>query len=113
MTESRTQDQFLAAYNDIENHLKSVLYGGKDGGHPGFAKMLNEHGKKHPRRLTRAQRDALEALADVRNLMSHSRYFDGRLPVDPTPAAVRAIEGIRDHLISPATVLGVLGQRDL
>lgn len=111
MTEARTQDQFLAAYNDIEQYLKGVVYGGREAGNPGFKDTLTRFLNKHPRRLTRSQADTLDALSKVRNLMAHSSYFEGRLPVDPTEAAVRIIQGIRDHLISPATAMGVLGAR--
>jgi CBS domain-containing protein len=95
--------RFLAAFNAIESHFRA---GVTLAGNPGFARLLDAYGKKV--RLTSRQKDELEAFADLRNAISHKRYFAGRPIAEPVDEVVRDIERMRDLLMSPPTALQAL-----
>lgn len=97
---------FLAAFNDIEAHLRRSL---KARPSDGFKWMVNLSHRKHG--LSDAQRSALMAFSDLRNAISHGEYRDGRPIADPLPETVADIERLARVLIDPPTVLGVLPQR--
>lgn len=97
---------FLAAFNDIEAHLRRDL---KARPSDGFKWMVNLSHRKH--RLSDAQRSALMAFSDLRNAISHGEYRDGRPIADPLPKTVDDIERLARNIIDPPTVLGVLPQR--
>jgi hypothetical protein len=95
--------RFIAAFNDIEAHLRATL--GEDVNTP-FAKMVRTSFDK--RRLTVEQRDALLDFAELRNVISHSRYLAGKPMADPLVEAVQQIAQIRDSLCSPTRALDAL-----
>lgn len=97
---------FLAAFNDIEAHLRRDLRAKPS---DGFKWMVNLSHRKH--RLSDAQRSALMAFSDLRNAISHGEYRDGRPIADPLPATVADAERLARNLIDPPVVLEVLPKR--
>lgn len=98
---------FLAAFNEIERHLRREL--GEDR-HVGFTWMVNE---LHERgRLPERQQRALVAFARLRNAIAHGEYREGRPIADPLPETVAEIRRLAGILVDPPTVLGVLERRD-
>ena len=97
---------FLAAFNDIEAHLRRDLRAKPS---DGFKWMVNLSHRKH--RLSDAQRSALMAFSDLRNAISHGEYRDGRPIADPLPETVADAERLARNLIDPPLVLGVLPKR--
>ena len=97
---------FLAAFNDIEAHLRRDLRAKPS---DGFKWMVNLSHRKH--RLSDAQRSALMAFSDLRNAISHGEYRNGRPIADPLPETVADAERLARNLIDPPTVLGVLPGR--
>lgn len=100
----------MAAFNDVEGHLKKVLYRGRDVGTPGFRKMLDEYRKKHTRSLLPRDQDELVVLADLRNALTHGLALDDARLAQPTTAAVDAMRRVRDRFLRPPTCLSVLNQ---
>ncbi len=99
--------RFMAAFNDIERHIKRSLYGGQDGA-PGFRRAVDEFVKKRPKELRPRQRESLLTFADLRNTLVHNPYFDGKPIAEPSEEVTEAIERLRDELLRPATVLNIL-----
>lgn len=95
---------FLAAFNDIENHLRTVLQARKS---DGFRWMVRLAEKKHL--ISDAHSEALQAFADLRNAISHGTYNNYRPIAEPLPETVEQISRIRDLILDPPTALGVLG----
>lgn len=108
MSHSSPYDQFMAAFNDVEGHLKKVLYGGREVGTPGFRKMLDLYHAKHPRSLLPRDRDELIVLADLRNTLTHGLALDDSRLAQPTTAAVGAMQRVRDRFLQPPTCLSAL-----
>ncbi|WP_295628252.1 CBS domain-containing protein [uncultured Corynebacterium sp.] len=98
--------EFLAAFNEIEAHLRRDLNAKPS---DGFKWMVNLSHRKH--RLSDAQRSALMAFSDLRNAISHGEYRDGRPIADPLPETVADIERLSRNLIDPPLVLNVLPER--
>lgn len=92
--------RFIAAFNDVENHLRDVLAAS-----PGasFKSMLDDYASQH--RLPARHKTALETFARLRNAISHGRYNNGLPIADPRPDALEEIELIRDLLVSPPLAL--------
>jgi hypothetical protein len=100
---NETGTRFMAAFNEIEDHLRHVL--GVDQ-HTEFSTLVNRFAdKKH---LTRYQRAALAAFGSLRNAIAHSRYFGGRPIADPVTEIVQEIERLRDLLTEPPKALSVV-----
>lgn len=95
---------FLAAFNDIEAHLRSVLNAKKS---DGFSWMVRLAERKHL--ISDAHSEALQAFADLRNAISHGTYNNFRPIAEPLPETVEQIRRIRDLILDPPTALGVLG----
>ena len=95
---------FLAAFNDIENHLRSVLNAKKS---DGFSWMVRLAERKHL--IPDAHSEALQAFADLRNAISHGAYNNFRPIAEPLPETVEQITRIRDLILDPPTALSVLG----
>jgi predicted transcriptional regulator len=95
--------RFLAAFNEIEDHLRRAL--GADA-HVDFGQLTRVFAAR--RHLLRAQVDALSAFAALRNAISHGRYYDGRPIAEPVPEVVAQIERLRDQITSPPVALTVL-----
>lgn len=108
MTTSGPYDLFMSAFNDVEAHLKSVVYGGKDVGDVGFVKTLDSFRTRRSRDLSPKQYDKLRVLAKVRNSLTHERHFNDRRLAVPTDTAIAAMRRIRDRLLDPPTVIAVL-----
>lgn len=100
--------RFLAAFNEIESHFRTVL---KVGDHVEFAQMAREYADK--KRLPRQQRDTLAAFASLRNAISHGRYYGGRPIAEPVAEVVQQIETLRDQIKAPPTALAILGVMDV
>jgi predicted transcriptional regulator len=98
---------FMAAFNDIEAHLKGGLYGGRDGA-PGFRRMLDEFKRKHARRLRQRQYDELILLSELRNTLTHGQRLNNYPLAEPTDAAVAAIRRLRNEILNPPLVLAIL-----
>ncbi len=95
---------FLAAFNDIENHLRGVLSAKKS---DGFGWMVRLAEKKHL--ISDTHSEALQAFADLRNAISHGTYNNYRPIAEPLPETVEQISRIRDLILDPPTAMGVLG----
>ncbi|QFG69240.1 CBS domain-containing protein [Ornithinimicrobium pratense] len=104
----------MSAFNDVEAHLKFMVYGGKDVGSVSFAKLLETFKTKRSRDITQKQYDDLRVLAQVRNSLTHERQFDDQRLAVPTDTAIAAMRHIRDRLLDPPTAITVLrSQRPL
>lgn len=106
MSEHDTTDPavaFLAAFNDIEAHLRSQL-GAKRS--DSFRWMVRLAEKKHL--ISKTQSEALDAFAELRNAISHGPYNNLRPIADPRPDTIAVIEHIRDLLLNPPLALEAL-----
>lgn len=100
---------FLAAFNAIEQRLRSELRG-KDS--DGATWLIREGGRRHL--LSPADADDLHDYAQLRNAISHGEYTRDLRPIaEPLPETVAHIEAIRDRLLDPPTALGVLGSQQV
>lgn len=97
---------FLAAFNDIEAHLRSQLSAKRS---DSFRWMVRLAEKKHL--ISKAQSEALDAFAELRNAISHGPYNNLRPIADPRPDTVSIIEHIRDLLINPPIALDSLSHQ--
>lgn len=96
---------FLAAFNDIEQHLRSQL-GAKNS--DSFRWMVDKAARKHL--LSEKHANELKEFAELRNAISHGRYTDDLRPIaEPLAETVEEIEKIRDILQNPPLALEVLG----
>ncbi|MGP6173068.1 hypothetical protein [Corynebacterium sp. A21] len=95
---------FLAAFNEIEQHLRHILQAKKS---DGFSWMVRQAHRRHL--LRDPQSEALQAFADLRNAISHGTYRDNRPIAEPLPETVAEISRIRDLLLDPPLALSVLG----
>ena len=105
MNQIDSTNKFLATYNAIENHFKSRL--NEDG--PGFRKLADRYADKFGMRQQDVR--ALRAFAELRNLLTHVEYFNGKPIAQPTAAVVTSIEALRDKILRPPTVLSTLKNR--
>ena len=95
--------RFMAAFNEIENHIRHAL---AEDTHTEFSALARRYAER--KRLTREQRDALSAFGALRNAIAHGRYFGGRPIADPVPEIVAQIEHLRDLLLRPPTAMSVV-----
>lgn len=94
---------FLAAFNDIEAHLRTRLNAKRS---DSFRWMVRIAEKKHL--ISTDQAETLDAFAELRNAISHGQYHNLKPIADPRPDTVSTIEKIRDLLIDPPVALDVL-----
>ncbi|OBH31702.1 hypothetical protein A9X03_07110 [Mycobacterium sp. E1715] len=99
--------RFLAAFNAIENHFKSRL--GDDVS--GFRGLAEKYADKFG--MGREDRRAIRIFGELRNVMLHTEYYQGKPIAVPVPGIVSGIETLRDKILSPPTVLGVLPRRPI
>ncbi|WP_018295618.1 CBS domain-containing protein [Corynebacterium lubricantis] len=96
---------FLAAFNDIEDHLRVQLGAKKS---DSFRWMVDQAKRRHV--LSETHAEDLKEFAELRNAISHGRYTKDLRPIaEPLPEAVEHIERIRDLLQHPPLALEVLG----
>lgn len=108
MTENRAI-AFLAAFNDIETHLRETLDAKKS---DSFRWMVDQAKRRHL--VSERHGDDLKEFAELRNAISHGQYTTDFRPIaEPLPETVAEIEHIRDLLRDPPTALGVLGQHEV
>lgn len=94
----------MAAFNEIERHLRRELRAKKSDGFSWMVRLANR------RNIVRDdQAEALQAFADLRNAISHGTFRDGRPIAEPLPETVAEISRIRDVLLDPPLALSVLG----
>lgn len=98
--------QFLAAFNDIEAHLRTVLSARNS---DGFTWMVRLAAKK--KLITENQSRSLQEFAELRNAIVHGDFEDGHAIADPRADTIAHISAIRDAIISPLTALEVLGPK--
>lgn len=97
--------EFLAAFNTIEQHLRSTLKA-KDS--DGMSWLSREAGKR--RMLSPGDAEDLQEYAQLRNAISHGEYTPDLRPIaDPLPETVAHITAIRDRLLHPPLALAILG----
>lgn len=94
---------FLAAFNDIEAHLRSQLNAKRS---DSFRWMVRLAEKKHL--ISAQQSEALDAFAELRNAISHGPYNNLRPIADPRPDTVAMIQHLRDLLLDPPVALQAL-----
>lgn len=95
---------FLAAFNDIEGHLREAL-GAKRS--DSFKWMVGLAEKKHL--ISAPHAEQLRDYAELRNAISHGAY-EGLTPIaDPLSSTVESIRAIRDLILDPPLALSVLG----
>lgn len=94
---------FLAAFNDIETHLRIVLEAKRS---DSFWWMVDRAVDKHL--LSRRQGEVLKDYGNLRNAISHGRYNDGEPIAEPHPVVVQDIEMLRGLLIDPPSALSIL-----
>ncbi len=97
---------FLAAFNDIEAHLRSELNAKRS---DSFRWMVRLAEKKHL--ISSTQAESLDAFAELRNAISHGQYNNFKPIADPRPDTIDSIEQIRDLLINPPVALQVLSRQ--
>ncbi|WKD61325.1 hypothetical protein CCICO_06490 [Corynebacterium ciconiae DSM 44920] len=97
--------QFIAAFNDIEAHFRSVL---QPKGHEAFGSMARRMANQGA--ITSGQLMELEAFVDLRNAISHGPYRDGEPIAEPRADIVAAIEKLKGVLLSPPRVVQVIQQ---
>ncbi|MHA2789087.1 CBS domain-containing protein [Corynebacterium sp. S7] len=96
---------FLAAFNDIEDHLRAALGAKKS---DSFRWMVDQAKRRHL--LSESHAEDLKEFAELRNAISHGRYTKDLRPIaEPLPETVAEIERIRDLLEHPPLALEVLG----
>lgn len=100
--------RFMAAFIDIEDHMRQSVYGAKIEAPGRFRALLEEFTTRARRHLSFKHERTLITLSELRNLLVHNKYFDGVPVAEPSMQAVQAIERIRDELLRPRTVLSVL-----
>jgi CBS domain-containing protein len=99
--------RFLAAFNNIEDHLRTNLQAEK---YVEFAQLARRYADK---RLSAQQLTALLAFASLRNAISHGRYYGGRPIAEPVDEVVEEIERLWKQISSPPLALTVLGAGDV
>lgn len=99
---------FLAAFNDIEAHLRDTLNARKS---DSFRWMVGQARKQHL--LSEGFAEELQEFAELRNAISHGPYRNYRPIAEPLPETVETIEFIRDSLRNPPTAMSVLGNQQV
>lgn len=102
--EGRRAAAFLAAFNDIEDHLRETLNAKRS---DSFKWMVGLAEKKHL--ISAPHAEQLRDYAELRNAISHGTY-EGLTPIaDPLASTVESIRAIRDLILDPPLALSVLG----
>ena len=99
---------FLAAYNDIEQHLRSHVDGKNWVNFPSLVKIA-----KKKKLINNVQGDDLLEFNELRNAISHGEYRDMRPIAEPLPETVAEIEAIRDVVLHPPLATEVLGHQEV
>lgn len=99
---------FLAAFNDIEAHLRVVLDAKRS---DSFWWMVDRARDRHL--LSGRQAEVLKDYGNLRNAISHGRYNDGEPIAEPHPEVVKEIENLRVILTNPPQALEVLGRQEV
>lgn len=100
--------RFLAAFNDLERHFGAALDIHEFESFKRLARRYADH-----RRLPQEHRDALEVFGNLRNAISHGRYYGGEPIAEPVTDLVEQIEALRDLLLSPPLALEVVGNNNV
>lgn len=96
---------FLAAFNNIESHLRAVLNAKRS---DSFWWMVDRARDHHM--LSARQAEVLKDYGNLRNAISHGRYNDGQTIAEPHPQVVKEIENLERLLTNPPAALDILGQ---
>ncbi len=99
---------FLAAFNDIEQHLRGYVDGRNWVNFPKLVKIAKKN-----RLIDNAQGDDLLEFNELRNAISHGEYRDLRPIAEPLPETVAEIEAIRDLVLHPPLATAVLGHQEV
>lgn len=94
---------FLAAFNDIESHLRDTLNAGDS---QPFWKLVDW--SKNKRMLTDEQAAQLKDFAKLRNAISHGQYYGDQPTASPHEDVVADIVDIRNKLLTPPLALSLL-----
>ena len=94
---------FLAAFNDIETHLRITLEAKRS---DSFWWMVDRAVDKHL--LSRRQGEDLKDYGNLRNAISHGRYNDGEPIAEPHAVVVKNIELLRGLLVDPPLAISIL-----
>ncbi|WP_049360707.1 CBS domain-containing protein [Corynebacterium aurimucosum] len=94
---------FLAAFNDIEQHLRSNLNAKNS---DSFWWIVDRAREKHI--IFGKQAEALKDFANLRNAISHGRYYESEPIAEPHAQVVEQISTLRDIVVSPPETLRVL-----
>jgi predicted transcriptional regulator len=98
--------RFLAAFNDVENHLRDA-FGHRDARH--HESFVELRRKARQANMTTTEQDKwLETLGKLRNAIVHGRFDKGRPLADPVTSVVERMEALRDVLLTPPTVAEVI-----
>lgn len=100
--------RFLAAFNNIENHLRTSLNAET---YVEFTQLARRYAEK--KQLPAQHLSALLAFASLRNAISHSRYYGGRPIAEPVEEVVAEIERLWTQISAPPLALTVLGGGDV
>lgn len=102
--------RFLAAFNDVENHLRDALGHRGARQHESFVELRR---KARQAKMTTAEQDKwLETLGKLRNAIVHGRFDQGRPLADPVTSVVERMEALRDVLLKPPTVAEVIRDQE-
>lgn len=106
--EGRLGREFLAAFNEIEQHLRRALQ--RSRGVP-LSKMLDDYAERY--RLPPEHLHALKIFAGLRNTISHGNYYGGRPIADPVAQTVDQISRLRDLIVRPPLATECLEGREI
>lgn len=107
-TPTNRATEFLAAYNDIEQHLRGYVDGKNWVNFPSLVKIA-----KRNKLINNAQGDDLLEFNELRNAISHGEYRNMRPIAEPLPETVAEIEAIRDQVLHPPQAMKVLGHQEV
>jgi CBS domain-containing protein len=91
-------ERFLAAYNRIDQHLRTKL---KRNQFPAFMDLVAEYLSSHSG--FRARKDDFRTFAEIRNMLTHD--FNGVHRITPSEATVNTIEHLTQQLLNPEVIL--------
>jgi predicted transcriptional regulator len=95
--------KFMAAFNDVEHHLRKVVGNGE------YERFSNLRRMARDAKITTAKQDEqLGAFGNLRNAISHGRYEQGRPMADPVDSVAKDMEALREAIIQPPTVGDVI-----
>lgn len=108
MTTANRATAFLAAFNDIESHLRDLVGARNSDSFRHVIRWARKNGH-----LRDDQADDLSDYTDLRNAISHGEYRDFRPIAEPLPETVEAITFLRDVLLDPPLAMEVLGHQEV